>query len=226
MASRRGSRRVSKANSRTNSRTTSKKISRRRSKTNSKKKSKINSQRRSNKNSRKMSKKVSRKKSSRKPSKKMSRSSMKRVAKKNYRGRVGVHNLCVPAADRMMDSKSRMFRPHLFLTEIHATDFSIINEIKRDARGFVMHWLNQDKTGRFMGKYSRTRQGRGRTKGMLLVEGGVEIFNKKLHAHLKDKYGDLIGDYRPAHVRLGSVSMNKIKLYPAFEMEEISTKCD
>ena len=220
MASRRSSRgrkskttsRARRVSSNTSSRKSSKKLSRTRSKS----------------NSRRMSKKVSRKKLSKKKtsSKKTSRKMGKRVAKKNYRGRVGVHNLCVPAADRMMDSKSRMFRPHLFLTEIHATDFSIVNEIKRDARGFVMHWLNQDKTGRFMGKYSRIRQGRGRTKGMLLVEGGVEIFNKKLHAHLKDKYGDVIGDYRPAHVRIGSISLNKIKLYPAFEMEEIGTKCD
>jgi hypothetical protein len=137
-----------------------------------------------------------------------------------------VHNLCVPAADRMMDSKSRMYRPHLILIQIHSRDFSVINDIKKDARGYVMHWLNQDKTGRFMGKYSRTRQGRGRNKGMLMVEGGVEIFNKKLHTHLNDRYGSAIGPYKPAHVCIGSLSANKVKIYPEFEMEEISTKCD
>jgi len=140
----------------------------------------------------------------------------------------GLSNLCVPAADRTMGGGKKMYRPHLFLTEIRTQDFGEINAIKKDAKIYMMHQIKPDATGKYLGQYSRTRNGRGRNSGKMMIEGGVEIFNKKLHTYLKNKYGDQIGNYRAAYVKLNvkGKAASKVKLYSKFNLGEMGLKCD
>jgi hypothetical protein len=135
-------------------------------------------------------------------------------------------HLCIPAADRMMDSKSRMYQPHLHMVTVNSSDFDIIESVRKDARIFLMHNIKPDETGRYLVKWTRTKESKGKGEKKTYVEGAVEILNKKLHDYLIEKYGKLIGDYKPVYVTYGNLNPKKVQLYPHFDLEVISNQCD
>jgi hypothetical protein len=138
-------------------------------------------------------------------------------------------HLCIPAADRMMDSKSRMYQPHLHMIAINSGDFDLVESIKKDAKIFLMYNCKPDLLSRYVVKWSRTKESRGDGEKKTYIEGAVEILNKKLHDFLVSKYNNgtnkFIGDYKPCYVTYGTLNPKKVQLYPEFDLQMISSQC-
>ena len=132
-------------------------------------------------------------------------------------------HLCIPAADRMLDSKSRMYQPKLHMIVINSKKFDVIESITKDAHYFFMTNVRPDDTGTYSATWTRTKSSRGAEK-KTYVEGAIEIINKELHQYLTEKYQKLIADYKPVTVTYGTLNPKKVTLYPAFDLELIE-KC-
>jgi hypothetical protein len=90
-----------------------------------------------------------------------------------------------------------------------------------------MHQLRPNIDGKYTVTYSQRNKKPKTNSSTIVVEGAIEILNHKLHTYLKKKYGsELIANYRPAQVKLGSLKPKQVELYPSFTINDLSLKCD
>ena len=138
----------------------------------------------------------------------------------NHVRKTKIVNLCIPVGNRII-SKQKMFRPHLSLFQIKTSDFTKVNQIKKDALIFIKENIVPDETGSYLIRYdSITRTG----KTKIELDGPIITLQRDLVAYLNSKYlGDLV-DFQPAIVDLSG--HKKAKLYPAFDLMQLSLECE